>query len=128
MLQRTSDVVLCHRWGAAAHVELVAQGSNFVLVVLLDLELILLELIDFVTDEFHLLNLLCDLVLVLLGTPILVVELCAQGVKDFIQAVVGLARRRRTQIWVTTMLRGIEHVGRYKMSDNKSCAEVQRVM
>lgn len=93
VLQWTADVGLGHGRSAAAHVELMAQSANLVLVVLLDLQLVLFQLIDLVPNELHLLDLLGNLALKLLRAAILIVELCAQGIKDFIEAVIRLPRR-----------------------------------
>ena len=45
----------------AAHLELVPEHADFSLVVLLHFELVLLQLIYFVANQFHLLDLLSDL-------------------------------------------------------------------
>lgn len=64
MLRRSADVGL--NLGAAAHFEFVSENADLRLVFLLHLQLILFELIDLVSDQLHLLNLLSNLVLNLL--------------------------------------------------------------
>ena len=117
MLWRTSNVRL--RRYATSNLKLMSEDSNFILVFLLHFELILLELIDFVANQLHLLNLLCDLAFHLLGTSTLVVEFGAKGVEDLSQAMIGLTWGRRTQIRVTPMLRCVEHSGLYKRGMRK---------
>lgn len=48
--------------GASSHVQLVSEHANFSLIILLHLQLILFELVDLVADQFHLLNLLSNLI------------------------------------------------------------------
>jgi len=76
---------------------------------LLHLQLILLQLIDFVSDKFHLLNLLRDLVLDLLGCSTLIVKFCPKRVHNLIKAVIRLPRRCRPKIGIATMLSGVKH-------------------
>ena len=44
---------------AATQVQLVSQHAYLCLIIVLHLQLVLLELVDLVTDQFHLLDLLC---------------------------------------------------------------------
>ena len=97
------------RWNPTPNLQLVSEGSNFVLIFLLHLQLILFKLVNFIPNELHLLNLLRNLTFDLLGTPTLIVELIAKGVENLVQAMVGLPRGRRTEIWVAPMLRCVEH-------------------
>ena len=64
MLRWTTKMRLHLR--TTAHFQLVSKHSNFSLIFLLHLQLILLKLVDLVTDQLHLLNLLGDLVFDLL--------------------------------------------------------------
>ncbi len=112
MLWRTSNVRLGRY--ATSNLKLMSEDSNFILVFLLHFELILLELVDFIANQLHLLDLLCDLAFNLLGTPTLVVEFGAKGVEDLSQAMIGLTWGGRTQVRVTAMLRCVEHSGLYK--------------
>ena len=96
----------------AAHLELVSKHSDLSLVVLLHFELVLLELVYFVSNKFHLLDLLGDLAFDLFRRPTLTVELGAESVEDLIEAMVWLTWSRRPQVRVAAMLCGVEHGGR----------------
>lgn len=96
----------------AAHLQLMSKHSDLSLVVLLHLQLILLELVDFVSNKFHLLDLLRNLAFDLFRGPTLTVELGAESVEDLIEAMVWLTGSRRPQVRVAAMLRGVEHGGR----------------
>jgi hypothetical protein len=76
---------------------------------LLHLQLILLQLIDLVSDQFHLLDLLSDLILDLLAGAALVFEFRSQRVEDLIQSMVWRPRRRGSQVGIATVLSCIEH-------------------
>ena len=95
----------------AAYIQFVPKHSDFGLVVLLHLKLVLLELVDLVPDQFHLLNLLRDLCFDLLRAPVLVVEFLTDRVEDLVETMVRLTRWRRTHIGLTTVLSSIEHGG-----------------
>jgi hypothetical protein len=56
VLRRATEMRLHLR--ASAHLQFVSQHADLSLVVLLHLELVLLQLVDLVPDELHLLNLL----------------------------------------------------------------------
>jgi hypothetical protein len=82
MLRRSAEMGLHLR--ASAHLKFMSQHADFSLVVLLHLELILFELIDFVTDKLHLLNLLGDLAFDLLRVAALIVEFRPKRIHNFV--------------------------------------------
>ena len=94
----------------SAHLQLVSKHSDLSLVVLLHLQLVLFELVDLVTDEFHLLDLLCDLALDLFRGAALIVELGSEGVQDLIEAMIWLTWSRWPQVGIAAMLSSVEHV------------------
>lgn len=67
-----------------AHLQLMSEHPDLSLVVLFHFHLVLLELIDFVANQFHLLNLLRNLTFDLLRRAALVVELSSEGVQNLI--------------------------------------------
>jgi hypothetical protein len=101
--------------------ELVPQHANFSLIFLLHLELILLQLIHFVANQLHFLNLLWHLALNLLGRATLIVEFDSQRIQDLVEPMVGLAGGGRPQVGVAAMLSSIKHGERgcEQMSWNK---------
>jgi hypothetical protein len=109
MLRRASQVGLY--LGPSAHLQFVSQHADLSLIVLLHLELILLQLVYFVSNEFHLCNLLRHLAFHLLRGPALVVKLGSKRIHNLVQAMVWLARRRGPQVGVATMLSSIKHDG-----------------
>ncbi len=88
------------------------KHSNLSLVVLFHFQLVLLELVDLVANEFHLLDLLRHLALHLFRGATLVVELGPKVVQDLIQAMIRWTRGSRAQIRVTAVLSSVEHGGR----------------
>ena len=64
MLRRATKMRL--DLGASTHLQFVSQHADLSLIVLLHLELVLLQLVDLIANEFHLLNLLGNLALDLL--------------------------------------------------------------
>jgi hypothetical protein len=102
---------------SATHLELVPKHSDLSLVVLLHFQLILLELVNLVADELHLLDLLGDLVFHLFGGAVLIVELGSERVEDLIEAMIWLAWCRGTQIRIAAMLSSVEHLGIGRMTE-----------
>lgn len=113
LLRSTSDMCLSDVM-ATSSLELVPEHADLGLVLLLHLQLILLELVDFVADKLHLRDLLGYLALDLLGRATLIFEFGSQIVEDLVQPMSGLARARGAQIWVAPMLSSVEHAAKGK--------------
>jgi hypothetical protein len=78
----------CHRRNPS-HFELMSQQPELVFVLLLQLDLRLFELIDLVSNHLHLLDLVGNLALDLLGASALAVEFGSKRLKKLVKAVVG---------------------------------------
>lgn len=108
MLRRSAHMCLNRR--ASSQIKFVSQHAYFSLVLLLHFQLVLLKLVDFVPDQFHLLYLLADLSLHLLGTSTLVLEFGPQRIEDLVESLTMCGRLTRPKRLGTAMLPGgIEH-------------------
>lgn len=86
-----------------------AQHSNLSLIVLFHFQLVLFELVDLVTDQLHLLDLLGDLILDLFRGATLILEFGSQRVHNLIKTMVWLPGRSGSQIGIAAVLGSIEH-------------------
>jgi hypothetical protein len=84
MLRRTTNV-----WryrGNTSRFKFVSQHPELVIVLLLQLDLGLFKLVDFVSNHLHLLDLAANLTLNLLRASVLVFEFGSQRIEEFVEA------------------------------------------
>ena len=86
MLRRATKVRLDRLY--ATHIELMPEHADLSLVVLFHLQLVLLELVHLVANQFHLLDLLRNLAFDLFRRSTLVVEFGSKRVHDLIETMI----------------------------------------